>query len=187
VQTRFRTHFHLFDTALGVCGLAWSDAGITRVQLPEADDLATASRLRALGATSADPVHAQHALTAVTTLRDYLGGTRVEFDSVLLDVRGVTQESQSIYATLRRVHWGETTTYGQLAVAIGVPGAARVVGRAMARNPWPVVVPCHRVLTAQRTSGGFSAYGGASTQRRLLGLELTTIPGEAVRLPDLFD
>jgi methylated-DNA-[protein]-cysteine S-methyltransferase len=183
--------FHLFDTAFGVCGIAWTPGGLTRVQLPERDDLATASRLRAAGATSADPAHhptdARFVLDAERALRDYFAGARVDFDTVPLDVRGLPLEQQSIYAALRQVRWGATTTYGQLATEIGAPGAARVVGRAMARNPWPVVVPCHRVLTAQRMSGGFSAWGGADTQRRLLALEGTAIPGEVMRLPDLFD
>jgi methylated-DNA-[protein]-cysteine S-methyltransferase len=80
---------------------------------------------------------------------------------------------------LRRVGPGETTTYGALAAAVGDPGAAQAVGRAMSRNPVPIVVPCHRVLAAGGRIGGFSAYGGTITKARLLDLEGAVAGGPA--------
>ncbi len=180
-------HFHLFDTDFGRCGTAWSAAGLTRVQLPDADDLTTAAALRGTGGIAADPASSRHAEDSIAALQCYFGNLPSEFNGIALDLGIVTAEAAAIYAALRAVLRGTTTTYGHLAAAIGNPGAARVVGRAMARNPWPVIVPCHRVLTAQGTSGGFSAYGGVATQRRLLALEGATIAGDVIPLPDLFD
>ncbi len=178
--------YHLFETSFGVCGIAWTDEGIVRVQLPEASVAATAARLLRLGARETEPDNAHLALQAIDALRAYLAGAPIDFSPLTLDMRGLTTESQAIYAALRAVPWGQTTTYGQLAAAIGTPGAARAVGGAMARNPWPVVVACHRVLTAQRASGGFSAYGGETTQRRLLLLEGVRLPNGPEQHPDLF-
>ena len=76
-----------------------------------------------------------------------------------------------IYAAARRVGWGETATYGELARQAGAPGAARAVGQAMARNPVAVIIPCHRILASGNKVGGFSAFGGAVSKQRLLGLE----------------
>jgi methylated-DNA-[protein]-cysteine S-methyltransferase len=179
--------YHLFDTSFGVCGIAWSDEGLVRVQLPEANIAATAARLLRIGAREGEPDGAPHALQTIDTLRAYLAGAPIDFSPLTLDMRGQTPESQAIYSALRSVPWGQTTTYGQLAAAIGQPGAARAVGGAMARNPWPVVVACHRVLTAQRGSGGFSAYGGETTQRRLLMLEGVRLPSAPEPHPDLFE
>ena len=178
--------YHLFETSFGVCGIAWTDEGIVRVQLPEASVAATAARLLRIGARETEPDNAHLALQAIDALRAYLAGAPIDFSPLTLDLRGLTTESQAIYAALRAVSWGQTTTYGQLAAAIGTPGAARAVGGAMARNPWPVVVACHRVLTAQRASGGFSAYGGETTQRRLLLLEGVRLPSDPEPHPDLF-
>jgi methylated-DNA-[protein]-cysteine S-methyltransferase len=187
VLLRRPEYYHLFNTDFGSCGIAWSDVGLVRVQLPESDELATEARLRSTGALAKDPTSSAHAKASVTALTNYFGGDSSDFEALLLDLRIVSTEFAAIYAALRAVPTGATTTYGQLAAAIGSPGAARVVGRAMAANPWPVIVPCHRVLTAQGTSGGFSAYGGAATQRRLLALEGARIPGDLIVLPDLFD
>ena len=185
-----RTHpsarYQLFETSFGVCGIAWTDEGLTRVQLPQCDAATTAARMMSTGAGEAAASNVPLALDSITALRKYFDGAPVDFSTLTLDLRGQSTETRAINAALRTVQWGQTTTYGQLAAAIGVPGAARAVGGAMARNPWPVVVACHRVLTAKHTSGGFSAYGGATTQRRLLLLEGVVLPSEPDPLPDLF-
>jgi methylated-DNA-[protein]-cysteine S-methyltransferase len=93
----------------------------------------------------------------------------------------------AIYAVLRTVPFGRTTTYGELAEQAGHPGAARAVGVAMARNPWPIVVPCHRVLAKHGMLGGFSAPGGVLTKRRLLELEGAKVDSAMPTLPGLFD
>jgi methylated-DNA-[protein]-cysteine S-methyltransferase len=186
MHTASSARYHLFETSFGVCGIAWTDEGLARVQLPECDDATTAARMTSIGAVEAAPSSVPLVLHSIGALRAYFDGASVDFSALTLDMRGQTAEARTIYAALRSVPWGQTTTYGQLAAAIGAPGAARAVGGAMARNPWPVVVACHRVLTAKQTSGGFSAYGGATTQRRLLLLEGVCLPSVPDPLPDLF-
>jgi methylated-DNA-[protein]-cysteine S-methyltransferase len=111
----------------------------------------------------------------------------IDFQSLSLDLQSVTDFNQRIYAALRRIPFGTTTTYGALALSVGNPGAAQAVGIAMARNPWPVVVPCHRVLAAAKNIGGFSAFGGTATKRRLLQLEGVDLDHGQSDLPGLFD
>jgi methylated-DNA-[protein]-cysteine S-methyltransferase len=115
---------------------------------------------------------------AAQLLADYLGGTPVDFSTLVLDSGGLSPADQAIYCTLRRVPAGETLTYGELARRAGLgAGAARAVGVAMAKNPWPVVVPCHRVMAADGTLHGFSAPGGLATKQRLLRLEGVALDG----------
>ncbi len=180
------SHYQLFDTTLGTCGVAWTALGLSRVQLPERDVAATDARMRSRGGVAADGDVPSYAAECMASMRAYMEGDAIDFHQLPLDLTGIVEQEQLIYATLRRVRWGETTTYGQLAHAIGEPNAARVVGRAMGRNPWPVVVPCHRVLTAQQTTGGFSAYGGIETKLHLLRLEGTRIEDARLEQTDLF-
>jgi methylated-DNA-[protein]-cysteine S-methyltransferase len=172
----------LVATALGPIGLAWSAAGLVRVRLPERDPEASARRLARLRPLAAPP-----AAVAVVAerLAAWAQGAAPDFGEAQLDTGGLDDFEARVYARLRRVPWGATTTYGALAAAAGAPGAAREVGRAMARNPWPVVVPCHRVLAAEGRLGGFSGYGGALTKARLLALEGVAVGGTPA-LPGLF-
>lgn len=176
----------LFDSAIGTCGLAWSPQGLTRLQLPEADAGATGRRLRRRGvdanATAPPPAVAR----AIGALQRYLAGTREDFSDIAVDLAGIGPFHAKVYAALRTVAWGEVTSYGALARAVGEPDAARAIGQAMGQNPVPVVIPCHRVLAAGGKVGGFSAPGGAATKRRLLALEgvrLGPDPEAAPRLP----
>jgi methylated-DNA-[protein]-cysteine S-methyltransferase len=100
-----------------------------------------------------------------------LAGECVDFSPLVLDLSGVGGFYRRIYEATRRLAWGETATYGELARRVGSPGAARAVGQAMGRNPIPLIVPCHRVLASGHGIGGFSAFGGAVTKTRLLALE----------------
>src|SRR5204862_2204796 len=96
----------------------------------------------------------------------------VDFSGVPVDLGEQDPFFASVYALVRKLGWGETTTYGALAKELGAgPEAARDVGKAMASNPIPLIVPCHRVLAAGGKIGGFSAPGGPSTKAKLLGLE----------------
>lgn len=178
--------YMLFETALGVCGIAWSEAGLTRVQLPDRDAAATAARL-AKSAKRAGGAVPAYATDAAELLADYAGGEDVEFSGVLLDFAGIAPFEATVYHALRRVGRGETVTYGTLAERAGSPGAAQAVGTAMARNPWPVVVPCHRVLAAGNKPGGFSAPGGLITKAKLLAMEGVYLDGGEPMLPGLFD
>ena len=126
---------------------------------------------RAPGATAAQPP--RHIADAVDAVKRYFAGERVDFSHVALDLAGQDDVFCEIYAAARRVAYGETTTYGGLAKAIGRADweAARVVGEAMAKNPVALIIPCHRVLAAGGKIGGFSAPGGAQTKARMLALE----------------
>jgi methylated-DNA-[protein]-cysteine S-methyltransferase len=166
-------HYTVFETALGVAGLAWSDAGITRFQLPSPTAEATARNLlrRTPGATPTEPP--PHIARAVDAATRYFAGEKIDFSDLTLDLAGQDNLFREIYAAARRVGYGETTTYGGLAKAIGRSDweAARDVGQAMAKNPVALIIPCHRVLAAGNKIGGFSAPGGAETKQKMLELE----------------
>ena len=165
-------HYHVFPTAMGFCAIAWGDAGVTRFQLPvkspEAAD--RLMRRRALGAEPRAPPDDIAAIVAAATR--YFDGEETDFSQVRLDLAGENTFFAQIYPALRRIGWGQTTTYGALAKEVGAGReAARDVGEAMARNPAPLIIPCHRVLAAGGKIGGFSAPGGSATKIRMLELE----------------
>ena len=162
----------IFETAGGFCGIAWNSVGITRFQLPARSAEATERNLRrrlpdAEPGTPPPPV-----LEAIAAVKRYFDGENVDFSDVRLDLDGQDEFFQRIYAAARRVEWGRTTTYGGLAKELRAgPEAARDVGQAMANNPVPLIIPCHRVLAAGGKVGGFSAPGGSAAKVRMLELE----------------
>lgn len=167
----------LFDTPVGRCGLAWTERGIAALQLPERDDATTLRRAarRAPGAMPCEPPPAMAA--AIARVRRLLGGARDDdLADLPLDTEGIPEFHRRAQAAARRIPPGRTLTYGELARALGEPGAARAVGQAMGANPYPVIVPCHRVLAAGDAEGGFSAFGGVVTKRRLLEIEGALAP-----------
>ena len=170
-EARPSPRYCLVDTDIGTIGLAWSEKGLTRLQLPEADAEATKQRLqRLLGrAQASDPPATIRLL--VGALQRYCTGVVVDFAAVVVDLDGVSSFAQRVYAAARAIPWGRTASYGELARAINAPGAARPVGRALGHNPVAIIIPCHRVLAGGGRIGGFSAFGGTSAKRRLLGLE----------------
>jgi methylated-DNA-[protein]-cysteine S-methyltransferase len=178
---------HLFETPIGVCGVAWNSRGLCAVQLPE-KDLATTERRLAKKSGSAGPGEPPPAVQAlVADIRIYLGGKRVDFSGVAVDLSGIDDLRCRIYQALRGIDFGRTTTYGELARSIGATDweGARDVGIAMGSNRIPIVIPCHRVLAAGGKLGGFSAYGGTKTKRKLLALEGVRFDSEPPRLPGL--
>lgn len=170
-EDRSDEHYLLLETPLGVCGIAWNDRGLTRLQLPEATATATEQRLTATGRqpwTGALPAKIQDARDQLVR---YFAGEPTSFEGVEIDFGSRPQFHLDLYATARKIPWGETVTYGDLARAVGTPGGARVVGQVMGRNPVPVIMPCHRVLASGNALRGFSAPGGIATKQRLLELE----------------
>jgi methylated-DNA-[protein]-cysteine S-methyltransferase len=165
-------HYLIFETAGGFCGIAWSDAGITRFQLPtrSADATERLLRRRVPGAEPGAPPPA--IAEAVAAVKRYFAGEETDFSAVALDLGEQDAFFKEIYAAARLVGWGQTTTYGALAKALGAgPEAARDVGQAMAQNPVALIIPCHRVLAAGGKVGGFSAPCGAAAKIRMLELE----------------
>jgi methylated-DNA-[protein]-cysteine S-methyltransferase len=169
----------LFETAIGPCGLAWNEAGLTWVQLPEEDRDATRARLLSkvsdAGVMATPKKLPSWVKDAMARVREHLAGKPQDLARVPLDVSRVTPFTAKVFRAAQAVPAGRTTTYGELAGMVGSPGASRAVGRAMATNPWPVIVPCHRVVAAGGGAGGFSAYGGIVTKERMLQLEGGTL------------
>lgn len=164
--------YHIFETAGGWCGIAWNDVGVTRFQLPtrslEATERNVLRRVPAAERGMPTPAIAE----IIAAVRRYFDGETIDFSDVPLDLEGQEEFFRRIYAALRRVGWGHTTTYGTLAKELGAgPEAARDVGQAMAKNPVPLIIPCHRVLAAGGKVGGFSAPGGATAKVHMLELE----------------
>jgi methylated-DNA-[protein]-cysteine S-methyltransferase len=163
--------FALFDTAIGQCGVAWSERGIVGVQLPEAGEAETRERMLhrfPTAAESAPPPRVQQALDRIVAL---LEGGNSDLSTVALDMDGVPPFHRRVYELARTIPPGKTLSYGVIAAQLGARGAARAVGQALGHNPFPIVVPCHRVLAAGGKIGGFSAHGGAATKRRMLAIE----------------
>jgi methylated-DNA-[protein]-cysteine S-methyltransferase len=107
----------------------------------------------------------------VQRVRDFARGQVVHFDDVHLDLDGCTTFEREVYKMVRTVPWGETVAYSDVARAIERPFAARAVGQAMSRNPLPLIVPCHRVIAADGSIGGFGGGTGVVLKRRMLALE----------------
>jgi methylated-DNA-[protein]-cysteine S-methyltransferase len=172
----------LFDTAVGRCGIAWRGAAIIAFALAGADDAATEKRLAAGAAPSPAPAFVEQAIDAIRRL---LAGEAADLRFIPVDMSAVPPFERQVYETLRDVPPGETVTYGELAARCGAPGAARAVGAAMGRNPFPVIIPCHRVLASDGRSVGFSAPGGVSTKFKLLQIEQARRGSEDLLFADL--
>lgn len=156
------------DTEIGSFGLCWSREGLRRVLLPDVSRDAVVARLLRV-ADPAEPAQLPKHLTEAIVA--YGAGEAVDFTETVLDFAGVPEFNRRVYAHVRRIGWGETTTYGEVAVQLGDPRLARAVGQAMAKNPVPLIVPCHRVLASGGRAGGFSAPGGTASKLRMLALE----------------
>ena len=163
--------FTLFDTAIGRCGIAWGERGVAGVQLPEAREIATRARMLERfpqAAEGAPPPAVQQAVEGIVAL---LRGEPRDLAGIPLDMNGVPAFHQRVYEIARSIAPGSTLTYGEIAARLGTPGSARAVGQALGRNPFAIVVPCHRVLAAGGKVGGFSANGGIATKLRMLAIE----------------
>ena len=166
--------FTLFDTAVGRCGAAWSSLGLRAVALPDGDDARTARRLSARVPAPADgrptepPAEVARALDGIAA---HLDGHLDDLRWIALDHEGAPALHRRIWTLIREIPPGRTRTYGEIAVDLGDKALAQSVGQAMARNPTPIVAPCHRVLGAGGKAGGFSAPGGLSTKFRILQIE----------------
>ncbi len=162
----------VFETALGFCGIAWSDTGITALRLPDKTAEATERAVRRRAPDAEPGTPPPMVADVVGAVKRYFAGAVTDFADVTLDLDGQDAFFAQIYAAARRVGWGHTTTYGALTKELGAgPEVARDVGQAMAHNPVPLIIPCHRILAAGGKIGGFSAPGGAATKMKMLELE----------------
>ena len=172
--------FALFDTALGRCAIAWGDRGIVGVQLPEANDARTRRRMQQRFRHSLEGPPTPAAQRAIDAIVALLGGQAIDLREVPIDLDGHPEFDRRVFEIARGITPGRTLTYGDVAARLGDASLARAVGRALGRNPFALIVPCHRVLAANGRLGGFSASGGAVTKRRLLlieGARTSTEPG----------
>jgi methylated-DNA-[protein]-cysteine S-methyltransferase len=166
----------LFETALGFCGIAWNDRGIMALQLPEGTGARTRARLirRSPGTQEAPPP--THVKAAINAIVELLGGEARDLSAIALDMADIPEFDRRVYEIARTIAPGETLSYGDVARRLGEPNAARDVGQALGRNPFPIIVPCHRVVATGGKLGGFSARGGAATKQRLLAIEAAHAP-----------
>lgn len=165
------TAFALFDTPLGSCGIAWRGQEIVAIQLPERDPEVTRARLEDSLASAEESKPPRFVQNAIKSIEALLAGKRADLASIPLDMSGVPPFHRRVYEAARKIPPGETLSYGELARRIDSPGAARAVGQALRRNPFALVVPCHRILAAGGNVGGFTAPGGTNTKLRILALE----------------
>jgi methylated-DNA-[protein]-cysteine S-methyltransferase len=165
------TRYALFDTSLGTCAIAWTDRGVVRTVLPEPSAEEVRARLlrRLPDAQEAEPP--DDVRRAIGEISRLMAGEPVDLTWVSLVDDGVPELDQRVYALARTIKPGSTLTYGDIARRLGDVALARKVGEALGRNPFPIVVPCHRVLGAGGRTGGFSARGGTETKMLLLRVE----------------
>jgi methylated-DNA-[protein]-cysteine S-methyltransferase len=174
--------YTIFDTAIGRCGIAWGHAGIVGVQLPEAREIETRKRLFRLYPDAREmrpPPNAEAAIEGIVAL---LRGEMGDFSDVTLDMDGIHVFDQRVYQITCRIPRGETLTYNELAVRMGAPSAVRSVAQAILRNPFVIIVPCHRVLETGGYADKISPHGGLISKRRLLSIEGTGSPSSKTLL-----
>ncbi len=164
------TQFSLFPTSIGHCGIAWLGDVVVATNLPENSTTETSARLakRAKASEGEPPAEIQRVIVSIT---DLLQGAKTDLTGIKCDFSQIDQFEVSVYAATRDIPPGETKTYGAIAVQLGNKRFAQNVGRALGRNPFPIIVPCHRVLGANGKLTGFSAHGGVNTKLRMLEIE----------------
>jgi methylated-DNA-[protein]-cysteine S-methyltransferase len=163
--------YTVFDTAIGRCGIAWGDLGVLGVQLPEAREIETRRRLLRLYPEARElraPLNVEFTIEGIVAL---LRGQPSDLSDVTLDMSGVHAFNARVYAFTRTIPRGETRTYGEVASSLRASGAAHSVAQAISKNPFMIIVPCHRVLEAGSYADKISPNGGAISKRRLLSIE----------------
>jgi methylated-DNA-[protein]-cysteine S-methyltransferase len=174
--------FAMFETAIGSTAIVWSARGIAGVQLPERSARATRDRVLRRFPAACETVPPATVQRAIDDIVGLLGGEPRDLTYVTVDTDGVADFNRRVYAIARTIPPGATLSYGEIAERLGDRSLARDVGQALGQNPFPIIVPCHRVLAAGGKVGGFSAPGGVVTKLRLL-----TIEGAQPGGPTLFD
>lgn len=163
--------YTVFDTMIGRCGIAWGRAGVVGVQLPEAREIETRGRMLRQYPDAREmrpPENVEIAIEGIATL---LRGEPADLSDVALDMTGIHAFNQRVYELTRAIPRGETRTYGEIAARLRASGAVQSVAQAIARNPFVVIVPCHRALEAGGYADRMSPNGGCISKRRLLSIE----------------
>jgi methylated-DNA-[protein]-cysteine S-methyltransferase len=168
--------YTIFDTAIGRCGIAWGEAGVAGVQLPDAREIETRRRLFQLFPDARElrpPAEIQGAIDGIAAL---LRGRPAELSEVQLDMTGIPAFNARVYQFTRGIPRGETRSTAEVAAALKASGATHSVAQALAKNPFMLIVPCHRVLDAGGYAERLSPFGGSISKRRLLGIDGATTP-----------
>ncbi|UPJ62915.1 methylated-DNA--[protein]-cysteine S-methyltransferase [Bradyrhizobium sp. 191] len=163
--------YAIFDTALGRCGIIWSGTGVVAVQLPEAREIDTRRRIFLAHPEAREQRPSENAELAIEGIVGLLQGGEPDFSDVSLDAGGVPGFNRRVYEYTCTIPRGETRTYHEIAKALGASGAVHSVAQAIAKNPYMLIVPCHRVLEAGNYTDRLSPYAGMISRRRLLALE----------------
>jgi methylated-DNA-[protein]-cysteine S-methyltransferase len=163
--------YSVFDTRIGRCGIAWGYNGIVGVQLPEPREIETRRRLFRLYPEARElrpPLNVEIAIEGIVAL---LRGEPTDLSRITLDMSDIPAFNARVYAFTRTIPSGETRTYGEVATSLRASGAAHSVAQAIFRNPFMLIVPCHRVLEAGSYADRISPNGGSISKRRLLSIE----------------
>lgn len=174
--------YSIFDTAIGSCGIVWNVRGIAGVEAHRGNEDATRASLQRRFAGAQEMLPPAEVARAIDGIAALLRGEPRDLTDVTIDVDGLPDFNQKVYAIARMIPPGSTMTYGEIAERLGDKSLSRDVGQALGQNPVPLIVPCHRVLAAGGKTGGFSAPGGVASKLRLL-----TIEGAQPNAPTLFD
>lgn len=172
----FENTYAMFNTALGRCAMAWNNIGITCILLPGATPGETQKRLVELCPDATPAAAPSQVQAAMDDIGGLLRGQPCSLSHIALDMSRITPFFRRVYEVTRKVPPGSTVTYGDIAERLGSPRAARAVGQALGKNPFAIVVPCHRVLASNGRLCGFSAHGGVATKLRLLEIEGSRLP-----------
>jgi len=164
------TRYTIFKTKWGYFGLAGTEYGLLRTHLPLTEREKIKSQLlENLCAARYDKALFKVLREQITA---YFDGAYVNFDKdIPIITDGLSFFAGRVLDVCRDIRFGQTVSYGRLAEMVGKDGAARAVGGALAKNPLPLIIPCHRVVCANGKIGGFSAAGGITLKKRLLRLE----------------
>ena len=175
--------FSVFATTIGDCALAWNDAGVFAAWLPESSPARLRARIAKRLPDAAEAVPPDSVAAAIAAITALLRGERTDLGTIRIDDSRLDPFDRRVYAAARTIPPGRVLSYAELAARVGPDAAAREVGKSLGRNPFPIVVPCHRIVAAGGELGGFSAPGGTATKRRLLTIEDARRDG----VDDLFD
>jgi len=163
--------YAVFDTAIGRCGIAWSDAGIVGVQLPEAREIETRGRLFRSFPEARELRPSANTEIAIEGIVAVLRGDDTDFSDVSLDMSDISPFNQRVYEAIRGVPRGETRSQDHIAAQLKLPRTTPAIAQALSKNPFMIVVPCHRVLDAGNGLDKPSPNSGVISKRRLLQLE----------------
>lgn len=161
-----------FQTDLGWMVICGSERGITRLTFGH---LTAEAALETAGNWGQDSIDFEWYSETRDLLQRYAAGERVTFKEVPVEYSVTTDFQRNVLDELRRIEYGQSCSYAELAEAAGSPKAARAVGSVMANNRIPLILPCHRIVGSGGHLGGYSAPDGLRMKQRLLAMERSAL------------